>query len=326
MGYLAGLLGLALFVVLLVRSNAHDIVHVNAQAGWKLLWLVPYRGVYFSIFAIGWWLLLNSDTGAPRATFGYLFWVTGVREAIDRLLPVASVGGAFAGVRLMGWRGFDRVRVTASILAEIVLTLWASYLFAALGFLLWLQTVNAPGARTLWLALLGTLPVPLASLLLLRHGRLFARLQRGLSRVVGIERLSGRAHELDGALQSLLRRSGILSLAGLLQLGSLLSASLEVWLALRWFGHPVGVAQAVILEAATQAVRHLAFFVPAALGVQEAGLIAFGQLLGVSPELALALSLAKRMREILCGVPYLISWQWLEALHTRHLQPRHAHP
>jgi hypothetical protein len=61
-----------------------------------------------------------------------------------------------------------------------------------------------------------------------------------------------------------------------------------------------------------QAVRHLAFFIPAALGVQEGALMLFGQAFGISPELALAVSMAKRMREILCGLPSLLSWQWLE--------------
>jgi hypothetical protein len=104
----------------------------------------------------------------------------------------------------------------------------------------------------------------------------------------------------------------------MLQLAALASASLEIWLAMRWFGHPTGLLPAFILESATQAVRHLAFFVPAALGVQEAGLVVFGHLLGISPEMALAVSIAKRMREILCGLPYLATWQWLEALRVGH--------
>ena len=48
------------------------------------------------------------------------------------------------------------------------------------------------------------------------------------------------------------------------------------------------------------------FIVPAGMGVQEAGLIAFGALLGVSGPAAVALSLAKRMREILFGLPALL--------------------
>jgi uncharacterized membrane protein YbhN (UPF0104 family) len=61
-----------------------------------------------------------------------------------------------------------------------------------------------------------------------------------------------------------------------------------------------------------QAMRHLAFMVPAGLGVQEATLVLFGSALGISSELALAVSMAKRLREVLCGVPALLSWQWLE--------------
>jgi hypothetical protein len=86
----------------------------------------------------------------------------------------------------------------------------------------------------------------------------------------------------------------------------------ETWLALRWLGHPVGFAAALVLESLTQAARHLFFFVPAGLGVQEAGLIGVGHVLGIGRDVAIALSLAKRMREILFGLPALAAWQWIE--------------
>ena len=71
-----------------------------------------------------------------------------------------------------------------------------------------------------------------------------------------------------------------------------------------------------MLEGLTQALRHLAFIVPAGLGVQEGALVLFGHTLGLSTELALAVSAVKRLREVLCGVPPLLWWQWLE---TRNL-------
>ena len=91
-----------------------------------------------------------------------------------------------------------------------------------------------------------------------------------------------------------------------LQFAALVSGSFEVWFALRLFGHPISASAALILESMTQAVRHLAFVVPAGLGVQEAGLVIFGHALGISSELALAVSMAKRMREVLCGLPALL--------------------
>jgi hypothetical protein len=67
------------------------------------------------------------------------------------------------------------------------------------------------------------------------------------------------------------------------------------------------------VEALTQAVRHASFLIPAGLGVQEAAVLLFGYLAGINGDLALSLALVKRMREILFGVPALLSWQWLVA-------------
>jgi hypothetical protein len=38
----------------------------------------------------------------------------------------------------------------------------------------------------------------------------------------------------------------------------------------------------------------------------------FGRTFGIDAELALALSMAKRLREVLLGVVSLLSWQWME--------------
>jgi uncharacterized membrane protein YbhN (UPF0104 family) len=75
-------------------------------------------------------------------------------------------------------------------------------------------------------------------------------------------------------------------------------------------GYPVSVAAAVALESFSLAARSLIFFVPSGLGVQEAGLIGIGHVVGISSDVAIALSLAKRMREILFGLPALAVWQW----------------
>jgi hypothetical protein len=46
--------------------------------------------------------------------------------------------------------------------------------------------------------------------------------------------------------------------------------------------------------------------------VQEAVVLLLGELLGISPQVSLSLALVKRARELLFGVPALLSWQWLE--------------
>jgi putative membrane protein len=316
------LLGLALLITLFVRADYAAMLQVAALAGWNLLWLVPYRGVYFLLYAVGWLRLLRPYDPDRRAGIGYVFWVTTVREAIDRLLPVASIGGAFAGVRLMLWRGLPAIGVSASIVVEILLTLGALYLFAVLGLLL-LLGFGPAGVQYQHVlpVLLLSLPIPVVTGLLLRYGAAFEHLEGFFRPWVRISAMSEGAVSLDHELRVCLRRTATLLFAGSLQLLALIAGSFEIWFVLRLFGNPIGFRSAVIMESLMQALRHLAFFVPAGVGVQEGALVLFGHALGVSRELALAVSLAKRIREVLCGLPALASWQFLEARRLRREVP-----
>ncbi len=270
--------------------------------------------------------MLRPYDSANRADLGYLIWVATVREAVDRLLPVASVGGSVVGVRLLGWRGLPAAPVAATVIVEIVLTLFAVYLFTALGLLLLVElSTSGHEYRRLLLAFLLSLPIPAVTVLLLRYASAFERLQRFLSPLVGADTMSAQAASLDHELRGSFRRGKALFVAGALQFAALISGSFEIWFALRLFGHPVACSTALVLESMTQAARHLAFVVPAGLGIQEAGLVVFGHAFGISGELALAVSMAKRLREVLCGLPALISWQWMEG-HRLHGLARNTLP
>jgi putative membrane protein len=314
--YIAGLLGLALLTGLVLHADVPVIVRTWKVAGYALLWLIPYRVIFFALYAVGWSAMLRPFDAHGRAGFGYVLWVTAVREAVDRLLPVAGVGGSVVGIRLMRWRGLATMPVSATVIVEILLTLIAIYLLAGLATLILLGSGAGGNHQAVIVVLALSLPIPVVSLQLLRYGSVFQRLQRFASPLVGLTGADAAA-SLDADLRACLGRVRTLALAGALQLVALVSAAFEIWWALRLFNHPVSAAAAVMLEGLTQGVRHLAFIVPAGLGVQEAALVLFGQTLGIGTELALAVSAVKRMREVLCGVPPLLSWQWLEARRPR---------
>ena len=309
---------MALLIGLFIRADLGTMLQALDLAGWKLLWLAPYRAGFFLLFAIGWRELLRPYDPKPRAGFAYVYWVTTVRDAIDRLLPVASVGGAVVAVRLMRWRALPATPVIVTVIVEILLTLIVVYVFTAVGLLLLLHlSVKGRGYHRLLLAFLLSLPVPALTALLLRYGSVFKRLHSLLRPIVGARLLADGAQGLDEELRVSLRRGWTLFTAGGLQLVAFFSASFEVWFALHLFGHPISAEAAVALESLTQAARYLAFVVPAGIGVQEAGFVLFGHMLGVGADLALAVSMAKRLREVLCGVPSLVSWQWLEGRRLR---------
>jgi putative membrane protein len=320
--YIGGLLGVALLVTLLIRTDFVAMIQTLRSGGWMLLWLIPYRALYYLLYAACWMVLLRPYDPGHGIGLGYLFWATSVRDAIDRLLPVASVGGGVIGIRLLRWRGLATAPASASVIVEVVLTVMVLCAFVGLGLVL-LTEFNATGEeyRRLLLGFLFVLPVPALTMLLLRYGAIFGRLQKFLRPFLDAQWLSENAASLDRELRSYFARPGALTIAGVLQFTALISGSFEVWFALRLFGHPVSAATALVLESLTQAVRHLAFVVPAGVGVQEAGLVLFGHSLGIGSELALAVSAAKRIREVLCGLPSLISWQWMEGQRLRGVMP-----
>ncbi|MCW3478601.1 lysylphosphatidylglycerol synthase domain-containing protein [Neisseriaceae bacterium JH1-16] len=327
--YLTGLIGLLALTALVVHQGVGDVAHVMAQGGWLLLLLVPLHALPLMLDAQGWRTLLAPVDPAGRASLGFLWWVATVREAVNRLLPTVSVGGELVGIRLARLRVPDAGAVAASIVVEVMVTLFAQYLFSALGVLMLLAALQDGGHGWVVLAgLLLSLPVPVLFALSLRYSALFERLEGAAKRLFGADhRIAAMVDgaRLDARIRELNQRHGTLLKALGWQFAGLVAGTLEVWFALMLLGHPVPFWQALAIEALTQAVRHIAFFVPAGLGVQEAVVLLLGQMLGVSPQVSLSLALVKRAREVLFGVPALLSWQWLELRHWRHgNKQRHA--
>jgi uncharacterized membrane protein YbhN (UPF0104 family) len=82
-------------------------------------------------------------------------------------------------------------------------------------------------------------------------------------------------------------------------------------------GYSLDFGDAVIIESLMHAVRGASFAIPGALGAQEGGLIVLCAIFGVPPEAALALSLVKRIPDVVIGVPALLAWQAMEGWHFR---------
>jgi putative membrane protein len=326
-----GIAGLALLCALVAWQGWRDVLRAFAHAGWPLLLLVPVRLGTLALDAWAWRILLEpwfAPASARASGHGagpvagppsllYLLWVASVREAINRLLPAAGVGGELAGVRLARLRIPDTAGVTASVIVEVLITIAVLYVFCGLGVVLMAHV--AAGMGQVWVigaSLLLSLPLPLLAWWLLRGGQAFRRLEALALRLSGDRVVAGLGLDgaaLDAAVARLFERRVLLLRALGWQLLSYFAGSFETWYALRLLGHPVDLPTALAIEALSQAARHAGFMVPAGLGVQEAATVLFGHLAGVGGDVALSLALVKRMRELLIGIPALVSWQWFEA-------------
>jgi putative membrane protein len=322
LAYLGALAGLALLTALVVYEGWSDIADALARAGWPLLLLAPFRLLTLALDTCAWRVLLEPIDRKRRAGPLFLLWIGAVREAINRLLPAAGVAGEVVGVRLARLRLPDTTAISATVIVEVLVTIVVLYLFCGIGVVLMAHI--AAGLGQVWIiaaSLVLSLPLPLLAWWLLRHGAVFERLEAWAARLLGPDNRVGLhldGARLDAEVKRLFAERGLLARAMAWQLAAYLLGTFETWYALSLLGHPVGIAAALAIEALTQASRHATFLVPAGLGVQEAAVLLFGYLAGVGGDVALSLALVKRMREIVVGVPALLSWQWVEARRMQH--------
>jgi len=307
---IALVVGLGVMIALIAREGALGIVKLLSQASWQLLWLLPLHALPLLLDAVGWRAIILA-----RCKVVTLFWIATVRQAINGLLPVANIGGEIVGIRLLTRSGVNGTAAAGSVIVEVLLTLIGQYLFVALGVAFLLRITDAVRLSVeLLITLLASAPLIALLVALLRHGAIFERLAR-IAHALGPKVLGtgARGAEVDIAVRNLLTAHARLACTLAWQFAGLLAECIETWAALCCLGVSVEFPKALVLESLTQAARQLVFIVPAGLGVQELGLVAVGHVLGLSGEVALALSLAKRMTRIVFGIPALLSWQWTEA-------------
>lgn len=86
---------------------------------------------------------------------------------------------------------------------------------------------------------------------------------------------------------------------------------LQLYMAARVLGFPVSPFAALAIDSVAYAARGIAFFIPAGVVLQEAGLVGAGLVFGLAPAQALALALVLRLRDVVFGVS-LLAWPVLE--------------
>jgi len=309
-------IGIGIFIALLIHSGVDSMIDLVGHAGFVLLWLLPFHVFPLLLDAYAWQLLLHR-----RASLTFLLWVAAVREGVSRVLPVPSIGGEIVGIRLAQWRVGNISVVSASVIVETLVTVVVQCAFSAIGLFL---VLGAPGQgesmRYVGIGLLLSLPVPLVMFALMRRGDMFQAIQRWAGRLLGGNNALLRAipgESLDREIRVLMSRMTLLGMAFLWQLAGYILGAMETYWALSWLGQPVSLQQALAIEALSQAVRHVAFMVPAGLGVQDAAIVMLSRTFGVDADVGMALALVKRMREVVFGCGALLSWQIAELMRRR---------
>jgi glycosyltransferase 2 family protein len=302
--------GLALATWLVLHYGAPAVGNALRSVGWVgLLALASFHLISTATMGLAWWRLRR--TGNPWA----FIWGRMLRDAGTEVLPLSQVGGSVLAVRAVVLQGVRSALATASVVIDITMEFCAQIAFATLGVILlvWLvpqSPLAGPAAIGLGIALVAVT----VFILIQRRGSDFV--MRAATRFASTA--IGTALAGASAVQAELRQTYETTRVWpsfVMHFAAWLLDGVEVWLALHFMGTHLSFSAILIMESLLYAARSLAFLVPNAMGVQEGAYVLLGSALGLTPSLALGLSLLKRGRDMLLGIPALLTWQIVESRH-----------
>jgi putative membrane protein len=320
----AAILGLAVIGALIVYFGADAVVRslfAIAWGGFAAVCLIHLSLVV--VMGVAWRVLVTDG----RAWI--FIWGRFVRDAGSEVLPLSAMGGCVLGARAVTLAGVPGTTAASSIIVDVTLEFFAKLVYTALGLIMLIH-LRSELPDALPIAIGGAVAglIAIALIMVQRHG--FGVFER-FARLIGrgwADRTAAGAAAVGAVLISIYRRKARVWSGFFLHLACWIASALEVWCALRLAGMPLDFQAVLVIESLLYAIRTLAFAIPNAVGVQEGAYILLGATFGLTPEMALAISLLKRMRDLAIGLPVLGIWQAVEGgrlwrrMASRRMEPR----
>ncbi|HXJ01763.1 MAG TPA: flippase-like domain-containing protein [Micropepsaceae bacterium] len=304
--------GIAFTAWLLSKYGFDRIVALVIIAGWAIPAVAAYHVLQIVLSGSAWRMV--TEEGAHRLNWRSYYQLRWIREAINNLLPVVQLGGVAVGTRLLTRRGVPLSPAIASAIVDTTMEFMSEITFTLTGVGLLFLGRFEHGAGSY--ALAGVLSAGVMATILLGAQWL------GLAKIVewALKRFgktlggtgSGGTQGLHQAIIAVYRTPRRIVGGFLLHFAGWIFGAFEIAIALAALGHWVGIMPCLLIEALGQALRSAGFAVPGAIGVQEGGYVLAVGLFGLPPETGIALSIIKRLRDVVLGLPALAVWHWLE--------------
>ncbi len=311
--------GVALFAWTVWVAGPAEIWQRVAALGWlALLVPVPQLVAYVSD-TLGWKFSFAARADVLR--FPTLYGMRLAGEGFNLMTPSGYVGGEAVKAYLASRRGVNGSDATASVVIAKTLMSVAEILFILTGTILALPRL--PSAALRWSAVLAVVSLGVATITLifwLQSRGLFGGLLGILRRLrIRIRALEEREHELRKIDHEILRfyreepRRFVASTA--FHFGGWILGAAEVFFLSAWLGTPVGVGEAIAIDALSHVAKGLTLFIPGSIGFQEGSIVGLFVFFGHPPAAGVGLGLLRRAREIFCSaLGFGVAWRETSSL------------
>ena len=261
--------------------------------------------VLFCSLGMAWAVLVP---GGKPAVF---VWGRTVRDCTGELLPFSQIGGLVIGARAVMLKGVSGPTAFGSTIVDMTVEMSAQLLFVLLGIVLCfieVQAISTSLGTALAIGLVAAIAAVVAFLFVQKKG--IALAEKMAHRF--FPKMAMPTAQLAQTVAAVYARPRAVLLSFFFHFLGWVGSAFAAWLFIRLMGIDIGFDAVLVIEALLCAIRSAAVVVPGAIGVQEAGYAGLAPLFGLPPEVGLAVSLLRRARDIVIGIPVILWWQAIE--------------
>jgi|GEM_PF-75222 len=324
------LMGLGGLCFLIVEVGPRNILDAFVKLGWGLVFICAFYFIPYFCDALGWRFAFEK---LPRSLTSWkLFWIRVAGEAVNNTTWTMDVGGEPVKAALLSRYGIGFPEAMASVIVAKTTMVMAQVIFMLIGMAALLYHAEVPIELTISLFIVTALGVIIVGAFFLvqnrstyqslawvsrkaspqlhktadfleQHGGFFTFIA-GVAERLRIARKFVATHradirELDDRIGGYYQRhhARFAASIGCHLLGWLLG-TVEIYVILQLLDVQAGWGEALAIECLHHLVRTVVFWMPMNLGNQEGGNYAIFLAFFDNPELGVAVSLIRRIREL----------------------------
>ncbi len=284
-----------------------------------------YSKLYLLIFAhlpslifdsLAWKVLMTKK----KLKFYWCVIITWISQTAGKFLPTGNITGEFVRIYLSVQKGMNSANSSSIVVADLVIATFSLLLISifSLSILLGFNEDQTTFEDNYKYILFSVGLMILASFLFC-----FLIRKRCIKSILKITKKNLKKKEskykkiyinllkLDFEMYKLSLNIRVLLHSLFFRLVGWLGGAFEVYIFLKIIDIEISLVGIVLIESFTSIMRAFAFFIPAAIGVQEIAFVIMGSFVGLSNPVSLSIAIGRRIREILIGVPAILSWYFI---------------
>ena len=282
----------------------------NHESQMLFLFIAHIPTLFFD--SLSWMILMK------KKNFGLLwsFIITWISQTAGKIMPTGNVTGEFVRIYLSVKKGMSTPEASSTVIGDLAIATFSLLLMAIISFSFVIgmsENVTLDNQKIFYIVCAITLMIFLSAIfifcirkrllkkLVLKFKNLYQFSKKLKKTTINIIRLDYELYKLSFKIK-------ILLYSLFLRLFGWIGGAFEIYVFLFILGIDVSLFDVIIIEAFTGIARAVVFFIPAGLGVQEFAFILIGNFVGLSTPISFAMAIGRRIREILVGLPAIITW------------------